>query len=255
MGRGVNVHSKLLVTLKNPNSQISEQFRKIRTNIEFSAIDRKLKIINVTSSVANESKSTTACNLAIMFANKFQKVLLVDADLRQPTVHRIMGMKIGNGLTDLVLEYSSSDHNFSNIDLSKYIETFEHPNVVNRLDVLNAGSKVNNPAEFIGSQSFSEVLEELAKQYDFVIVDSAPSGLLSDGILVSTVADGTIFVIEYGKTKYEVAKNVINQLRKAGANIIGGILSRTPIWSDNYYYYYYHSSYYHGEGADEDARG
>ena len=118
MGRDENVINKLLVTLKNPNSVLSEQFRKIRTNIEFSALDHKLSLLNVTSSVASESKSTTSCNLAIMFANKFKKVLLVDADLRKPTVHRIMGTKIGIGLTDLVLDYSSENSDFSKIDLS-----------------------------------------------------------------------------------------------------------------------------------------
>lgn len=244
--------NKLLVTLKNPNSVLSEQFRKIRTNIEFSALDHKLSLLNVTSSVASESKSTTSCNLAIMFANKFKKVLLVDADLRKPTVHRIMGTKIGRGLTDLVLDYSSENSDFSKIDLSKYVDTFEHPNILYRLDVLNAGSKVNNPAEFIGSKSFEKVLRELTKVYDYVIVDSAPAGLISDGLLVSNIVDGTIFVIEYGKTKYEVVKSTLKQLKRSGANVLGGVLSRTPVWSD--FYSHYNSGYYYTEGAEKDGK-
>lgn len=247
------MNNKLLVTLRNPNSQLSEQFRKIRTNIEFSGIDNKLRIINVTSSVAGESKSTTACNLAIMFANKFNRILLVDADLRHPSVHRIMGTKIGTGLTDLVLEYSSNDADFSSIDLSKYIDTFDHPSISHRLDVLNVGSKVNNPAEFIGSKSFKAVLKELSKQYDYIIIDAAPAGLISDGLIVSSsVADGTIFVVQYGKTKYEVIKSTIKQLKNSGCNILGGIITRTPVWTD--YYSHYYSSNYYMEEAKKDGK-
>lgn len=255
MGRGVTVHSKLLVTLKNPNSIMSEHYRKIRTNIEFSSIDHKYKLINITSSVEGESKSTTACNLAIMFANKYKRVLLVDADLRRPTVHRLMGMKIGTGLTELVLEYAKDDQGFSNIDLSNYIQTFEHDNIVNQLDILNAGGKVINPAEFINSQSFADVLKGLTNYYDVVIVDSAPCGMLSDGVVVSTIADGTLFIVEYGQTKYETVKNTIKQLRYAGVNLIGGILSRTPSWSDGYGYYYNYGTYYDdNQGVNKDDR-
>lgn len=238
------MYSKFLVTLDNPNSQVSEQYRRIRTNIEFSSIDHKLKVINVTSSISNESKTTTSCNLAIMFANKLNRVLLIDADLRNASVHKVLGLKQDIGLTDLIIEYVHSDGNFEGIDINKYTTSFEHEKIINQLDILSAGSHVNNPAEFIGSKAFKNVINNLAKNYDLVIIDSAPSGFIVDGLLASAACDGTVFVIDYGRIKFDLVKSTLKTLKNSGVNIIGSIISRSPIRND-YFSRYYNESYYY----------
>lgn len=243
--------NELIVTLKNPNSQASEQYRKIRTHIEFASVDQPLKKINVTSSLSNEAKTTTACNLAFMFANKPMKVLLIDADLRNPSVYQTLGLKVDKGITDLIIDYSRNNFLIDNIDLNQYIVTFEHENLIESVDVLNAGSRVTNPAEFIGSKAFKKVIQDLSNHYDLLIIDSAPSGFIVDGIITSTIVDGTIFVMEYGKNRFDTTKETINDLKRAGVNIIGGIISKAPVRND-FYSRYYNESYYYAIGGEKD---
>jgi len=237
------MENEFLVTLDHPNSQASEQYRRIRTNIEYASVDRKVNVINLTSVLANESKSTTACNLSIMFANKVNRVLLIDADLRKPSLHRYLGLKSGKGLTDLILAYSNKS-NINEFELNKYIQKFDHQSVVNQLDILIAGTKVINPAEFIGSKVFKKLIADLSQVYDFIIIDSSPCGFIVDGIVTSTVSDGTVFVSQYGRNKIEATREAIENLKKAGAEIVGGIITKAPAKSDSFTRHYDQYSYY-----------
>jgi capsular exopolysaccharide synthesis family protein len=252
MGKVYNMLSELLVTLVNPNSQASEEYRRLRTNIEFANVDKKLKVVNITSVLANEGKTAIASNLAIMFANKVNKVLLIDTDLRNPTIHRNLAIKHGKGLTDLLLDYSNNKANFDQIDMSSYVNSFKHENLINTLDVITAGRKVDNPAEIIGSQTFKNMISKLAEMYDMVILDSAPCGFIVDGIITSSVADGTILVSEYGRNKFEATKEAVNSLKQAGATVIGGLISKAPVNND-YFGRYFNSSYYYNQtqGGEE----
>jgi capsular exopolysaccharide synthesis family protein len=245
--------SEVLVTLINPSSQASEEYRRLRTNIEFANVDKKLKIINFTSVLANEGKTTIACNLAIMFANKVNRnrILLIDTDLRNPSVHRTMNLKSGKGLSDLLLDYSINP-DINQVALSNYIKTFIHEKLVNSLDVITTGRKVVNPAEILGSQTFKNLLNELAGQYDMIILDSAPCGFIVDGIVVSSVSDGTILVSEYGRNKFDVTKDALQALRQAGAYVIGGLISKAPANNDFFGRYFKNSGYYYQNAAGGD---
>jgi capsular exopolysaccharide synthesis family protein len=224
-----------LVTLEEPNSSFAEIYRTIRTNIEYSNIDKPVKAINITSTFANEAKTTTTCNLAVMSANKFKRVLLVDLDLRNPSVHKIFNMKNKIGFTDLLIDFVE---NGEDVNLETYLNKIEGNGINNQLYVLTSGTDVVNPTEILGSKKIKELMKLLASHFDQVIIDSSPSGIISDGIVTSIVADGTVFIVESGKTKIDLAQKTMEQLKNVGANILGVILTKVPVKEVPYGYYY-----------------
>jgi len=239
-----------IITLENPQSFFSEIYRRIRTNIEFASIDTKIKTFNVTSTIASETKTTTACNLAVMYANKFSKALIIDTDLRRPSVHRLFKIKNSEGLADCMLAFTNQNKELDNIKLNNYIQKVTHQSLTNPLYIMTAGTKISNPAEFLGSKTFKSLLENLKNHFDIIIVDSAPSGIIVDGLVVSSACDATLFVTEYNKVKTDQLKEVINALKHAGANVIGSLITKTPV-NKSFLNRYYNSSYYYEEREDD----
>lgn len=225
-----------ILAFENPNSIQIEMYRSIRTNIEYSSIDKKIKVLNVTSATANEGKTTTTCNLAILSTNKNKKVLLMDLDLRKPNVHRAFQLKNVNGVTDLLVEFSNNE----NVNLNKYIQKVTHPNVSNILHVLPAGTETVNPFEILNSKRLKNLISYLSEHFDEIIIDSPPCGILADGIVTSKLADGTIFIIESGKTKMDLIQKSVTQLKSIGVNILGVILTKMPAKLKTFSYYYSH---------------
>lgn len=224
-----------LITLDEPTSNFSEVIRLIRTNIEYSSIDNPVRVVNFTSSVANEAKTTTACNLAVMNASKYKRVLLIDLDLRNPSIHRAFGIKNKAGMTNLLVDFVE---NGENVQIEKYLSKIKHEHIINDLYVLTAGSEVVNPTEIIGSKKMKSLIQLLKQHFDFIVVDSAPSSIISDGVIVSTICDGTVFIVESGKTKIDVAQRTIDHLKSVNANLIGCVLTKVPTKSVDYGYYY-----------------
>lgn len=224
----------MLHTLDNPHSTISEMYRRIRMNIEYAGLDQKIKVFNITSTSANEAKTTTSCNLAVMYANKYEHVLLIDADLRRPNIHHKLNIKNLNGLTELMFDFSNNDYKMDNIDLKQYIQTFEHMNMIFSLDIITAGSRINNPSEFLGSNTYKSLINSLKEKYDMIIIDTAPSGIVVDGMVVSSTSEATVFVIEQNKNSIDLVKQTIENLKHAGANVIGTILTKTPVKTSIY---------------------
>ncbi len=233
-----------LVTLDNPHSTLSEIYRRIRTNIEFANVDKLIKVLNVTSTVAKEGKTTTVCNLAVMYANKFPKVLLIDSDLRNPSVHHFMKLKNKLGLTDCMLEFANNEYDLTKINIADYIKQVNHKSITHLLDVMTVGSLIRNPTEFLGSNTYKNLLTSLKKIYDVILVDSAPSGVIVDGVIVSSVSDATLFVVEYNKVRIEHAKQVIESLKGSGANVVGSIMTKKPEKSGLFNRYYKKYGYY-----------
>ncbi|MGB4438543.1 MAG: CpsD/CapB family tyrosine-protein kinase [Sedimentibacter sp.] len=207
-------------------SSIAESYRKIAANIEFANIDNNIKTIMVTSSLANEGKTTTIANLASVITDSKEKILLIDLDLRKPAVHKQFKISNKIGLTDLLINKDS---------YKNYINS-----VYDGLDVITSGKIPANPAEIVNSKAIKELLKELSNNYDYIFIDTPPIVLVSDPITISTFTDAVILIIAYSETEKEIAKKSVESLKHVNANIIGTILNKAPVTKHNKYYYNYH---------------
>ncbi|MDM8196711.1 CpsD/CapB family tyrosine-protein kinase [Massilimicrobiota timonensis] len=219
---------------KHNQFDYTEIFRHIRTNIEFSTVDKQIKSISITSTHPGEAKTTTSINLAYIFATKYNKVLLIDCDLRKTMLHRYMRISNQQGLTDALLEFGKT-HRFN----SEYIQTMSHPSFLGQLSILTGGVHVPNPSELLGSEVFKEYMDTLKKNFDFIIVDCAPVGTISDAIPVGNAVDGTIFVVSAKDTNRKDAANCVNLLQRSNVNVLGSVLTKADSGSGSYSYYYY----------------
>lgn len=220
-----------IISVRNPKSPISECYRGIRTSIEFSNLDKEMKVINITSAMQNEGKSTVIANLAVNFANLDKKVLLLEGDLRNPSVHRMFNISNINGLTDVLLN-------------NKAFADCVHCTEVKNLHILTCGPIPPNPSEILSSNKMKEFITSLKEYYDYIFIDTPPIGIVTDAGIISTYSDGCIFVVGSKQCDIEMAKYAKERLEKVGANIIGAVLNKFEAegGSYNYYNYYYEQS-------------
>ncbi|MDF2883294.1 MAG: capsular exopolysaccharide biosynthesis protein [Clostridiaceae bacterium] len=207
-----------------PRSIDSEAYRTLRTNIQYLAINKEIKSILVTSACPKEGKSTVSGNLALSFAQDGKKVIIIDCDLRQPSIHT--KFKISNlcGITEVLIGRETLDTAIQNYKLN--------------LDILTSGKCPPNPSEMINSTVMSNLLEELKNKYDMLIIDSPPLEVVSDGQILSTKVDGTIIVLKSEKSKISSVKESKNLLNRVGANIIGLVINEVKNRKKKYSYYY-----------------
>jgi capsular exopolysaccharide synthesis family protein len=220
-----------LYTTNQPRSPIAEAFRSLRTNIEFSSIDKPIRTILVTSPEVSTGKTIISTNLAAIYAQKGEKVLLLDADLRRPRVHKTMGITNHIGLTDLL----RGSH-----DLQDVIQKMDGSE---NLTIVSSGSLPPNPAELLGSARMEQILLELGNKYNIIVIDSPPS-IVADSQILSSKVDAVLLVIQPGKTSKEAAKATEDLIKRAGGHIIGVVFNRIPrdrvdYYSGNYQYQYY----------------
>lgn len=221
-----------LVSLNNPKSIISEAYRTLRTNIQFSSVDKNIKSISITSFNAEEGKTTTISNLAIMMAKAGKKVLLIDADLRRSKIHEYFEMNNISGLTNALI-------------LDKPLKGVIRKSGVKGLDILTSGPKPPNPSEILGSDSMKMLISQAKEEYDRILLDSPPIGAVTDPAILAAIVDGTILVVNYGKTNIEEAKRSKLLLENVNANILGVVLNKIPKNSKGYYNNnYYYQDYY-----------
>ncbi|MBD8069409.1 CpsD/CapB family tyrosine-protein kinase [Bacillus sp. PS06] len=220
----VAAQNRSLISMKNPKSPISEQYRTIRTNIEFSAVDGEMNKILVTSSGPGEGKSTTTNNLAIVFAQQGKKVLLIDADLRKPTTHYSFRLENHTGLSNVLTNKST---------LGQAVRETEQEN----LYVLTSGPIPPNPAELLGSKMMTHLLEEIGQLFDMVIIDTPPVLAVTDALVLGNKCDGVVLVTSSGKTINEAAVKSKELLDNAQAKIVGVVLNNKKIENTQYYYY------------------
>lgn len=214
-----------LITALDPKSPISEQYRTIRTNIQFSAVDREIKSIMVTSSGPSEGKSTTVSNLAVAFAQQGKNVLLIDADLRKPTTHYTFSMTNTFGLTSVLTKQMT------------LINAVKETGIEN-LSVLTSGPIPPNPSELLASKSMDQFLEEAYSDYDLVLFDTPPVLAVTDAQILANKCDGTILVVYSNKTEKEPLIKSKELLENAKAKLLGTVLNNKEIKGSNYYYYY-----------------
>lgn len=214
----------MFIVEKQPKSIAAESYRKLRTNIQYSSFDKEYKVIMVTSSELGEGKSTTAGNLALCLAQGDKKVILVDCDLRKPSLHK--KFKVSNiiGLSDVI------------IGKEELVTAFHRYN--KNLVILTSGKIPPNPSEMLSSKTMTVLLEELKNNFDYIILDTPPVQAVTDSQILSTKSDGTIIVVKAERTKKDSVENSINLLKKVNANIIGTVLNGVDNSRNKYYYYY-----------------
>jgi len=223
--KGIKDNKRKIVAAYDPKSPVSEQYRTIRTNIQFSSVDREIRSILVTSSAPAEGKSTTAANLAVVFAQQNRKVLLVDGDLRKPTVHYTFNLTNTFGLTSVLTRQ---------IPLKEAVNGTSVPN----LYVLTSGPIPPNPAELIGSHGMDQFLEDAMKVFDLVIFDTPPVLTVTDSQVLANKCDGTILVTYSGKTEVEHVLKAKESLLSAKGKLLGVILNGKKLQKSEQYYYY-----------------
>ncbi|PED65900.1 CpsD/CapB family tyrosine-protein kinase [Priestia megaterium] len=214
-----------LLAHNSPKDPVAEQYRTIRTNIQFSNVDQDIKTIVVTSSGAEEGKSTTTSNLATVYAQQGLKVLLIDADLRKPTGHYTFRLENHIGLTNVLTRQST---------LTQAVQESEIPH----LSVLTSGPIPPNPSELLASAQMAELLKEMKEQFDMVIFDTPPILAVADAQILANQVDGTILVVSSGKTEKDAALKSKELLSNAQGKLLGVVLNNRKVEEGNYYYYY-----------------
>lgn len=228
-----------LVTYSDPSGMISEQFKTIRTNIQFSSVDNKLHSIMFTSSAPSEGKSTVSNNVAVTWADQGSHVILVDADLRRPTVHRTFNVSNRLGL---------SSYLSGNAELAEVIQ----PTMVANLSVITSGPIPPNPSELLNSSHTTTLLKALVDQSDLLILDAPPVNTVTDAQLLAARVDGTILVVPQGIAEKAGVRHAKQALETVHANILGAVMNRvTAEKSGGYYGGYYGGNYGGYYGTDD----
>ena len=219
-----------LIVAKTPKAIVSENIKSLRTNLQFTAVDKKIKTILVTSTNAGEGKSFISSNLAISFAQADKRVLLVDCDLRKGRVHKLFGLTNTSGLSNLLAGEIRS--------FGKYV----HPTKIKNLDVMTCGTYPPNPSELLASKKNKNLIKTLREFYDVIIFDGAPVGGLADSVILASLMDETLIVVKDGNTAKNDLITAKDSLEKVGAKVAGVVFNMVNRKSTKYY-----NSYYYGK--------
>ena len=253
-------YSDKLIAEREPRSPLTEAYRALRTNLQFSSLDNPMRTIVVTSAGPSEGKSLTAANLAVVLAQAGMSVILVDADLRRPVVHKIFGLQNRTGLTSWLVGQPTEPAvaaagggrwlEPSAVGKGGPLEPYIQATSVARLRVVTSGSLPPNPAEVLGSGRMHQFLEEINQIADIVVLDSPPCGTVTDAVVLSRWVDGVILVLDQKNTSRQGIQRARENLQAVGAKILGAVINRLDNRGANSYYYsgYQNSYYYHNDG-------
>lgn len=233
-----------LIAMREPRSPVVEAFRSLRTNIQFAGVDQPMRSLLITSAGPAEGKSTVASNLAVVMAQAGLKVALVDCDLRRPSQHKQFEIPNRTGLTDILLRDPSQWHDIM------------VPSGVPNLLLISSGALPPNPSELLGSKRMHQLLEYLQQSHDVMILDAPPLLPVTDALVLASMADGVVMVIDYGATRIGEAVQGKSQLDQSGAHLVGIVMNRIPTGRRGYAYYYYYRRYYnYDDGGNGKRRG
>lgn len=238
---GPQMTDRALVTVRSPMSPPSEEFRTIRAAIALKPEGEQMRRLMVTSTTAGEGKSLVASNLSIVLANDGKKTLLIDADLRRPTVHRTFGLKDRKGLAEVLA---------GGVKAADAVFATSVPN----LFVMPCGHLPQNPSELLGSQAMRALFEQACGEFDRIVIDCPPVFGVSDPLALLPSVDGIVFVARFNSTGARAARHAINRLREGRRPLLGAILNDVNIRSSGSYYYYYRR-YGYGRHRDQAPRG
>jgi polysaccharide biosynthesis transport protein len=236
-----------LVTQVRPQSQMAESYRALRTSLLLSNLGAPPKVIMVTSALPQEGKTTTSINCAVVLAQKGVRVLLIDADLRRPSIHKTLGMGPHSGLSNVLT---------GSITLE---EAITRTAILPNLFVLAAGTPPPNPAELLASSNMRDVLAKLCEQYDHIVIDTPPSLSVTDAVVLSPSADAVVLVIRSGQTTKQALRRSRDVLTQVNAKVVGVLLNAVDLSSPDYYYYYeyqgkYARYYREGDSSEHDGK-
>jgi len=210
---------------EKPISFTTESYQKILANLEYVNVDKKYKVIQVTSSISSEGKTTFFSNIAYLLAQKKLKTILIDLDLRKPKVHKIYNCPNDKGVTEVLSGRSN-------------LEESIRKNKSYGFDVLTSGERTNAVVNLIQSNKMKDLIKELRKTYDYVLIDSPPVINVSDALYISKFTDGVIFVIAQSKTRRGIIKEAVNLLKRNKVDIIGSAITQVDIKRSRYGYGY-----------------
>ncbi len=228
-----------LVTQVRPQSQMAESYRALRTSLLLSNLGAPPKVIMVTSARPQEGKTTTSINTAIVLAQKGVRVLLMDADLRRPSVHKTMGMGPRSGLSNVLTGSATLQ------------QTITTSTILPNLFIMPAGTPPPNPAELLASSNMRDLIVELREMYDHIVIDTPPTLSVTDAVVLSPRADATILVIRSGQTTKQALRRARDILMQVNAHVAGVLLNAVDLTSPDYYYYYEYQGKY-GQYYQED---
>ena len=220
-----------LVTKEQPLSYTAESFQKVIINLDYANIDGKIKVVQFTSTLASEGKSTFVSNLAYLLGQKNKKVILIDLDLRKPKMQRVFNVPNKNGLTDYLSSKISYD------ELIQHSTDFD-------VDFIVAGEKTTAVVNVLESAKMKELIAKLREQYDYVLLDTPPVIAVSDALYVARNADGVIFIVAQGVAKKTLVKEAIQNLKNNNVHIIGTVLTQVSLKGGEYGYGYDYSYKY-----------
>ena len=219
-GEGFSEH---LVSVLEPDSPAAEAYRALRTNLLYAVVDAPPKVVMLTSHGPREGKSITCANLGVSLVQADKSVLIMDCDFHKPVLHRIFGLRNLHGVTNIIAgEY----------DLQ---EVWQEPRLPG-LKVLTVGPIPPNPAELLSSRRFAEFLGGVRKEFDYVLIDTPPVGLISDPVVLATQSDGVLFVLDTQSTRKRSLRQSMRTLEAVGANVLGTVMNNVEAPKGGYYY-------------------
>lgn len=214
----------MFIIERDSQSIAAESYRTLRTNIQYSSFDKEVRVIVITSAEPGEGKSTTAGNFALSLAQDGKSVILIDCDLRKPSLHKKFKFSNTLGLSEVLIGKEL---------VNKVAQGYSE-----NLVILTSGTVPPNPSEMLASKAMTKLIASLKESFDYVILDTPPVQAVTDSQILSAKADGTILVVKAQQTKRDSVKNAIGLLRKVNANILGTVLNGVEVSKNNYYYHY-----------------
>jgi polysaccharide biosynthesis transport protein len=239
---GNGIGRELLINSDGPSVQ-AEAYRHLRTSVLLSTAGRPPRTLLVTSSMPAEGKTTTVVNMATVLAQTDSQVLVIDADMRRPRLHHVFGMENRAGLSSLLSSELTED------ELLSVVNRYKESNI----HLLSSGPIPPNPAELLGSEQMRSLVERASNHFKYVIIDSPPIASFTDGVLISSLVDGVLLVVQGGKTSRQVVKRTRQMLHEIGAKVIGVVLNKIDLRSQEYYYYHQDYKYYYSENNAEES--